>query len=201
MKILFQGDSITDACRDRSDYHNLAGYALYTAEILGDGNEYIDLGISGDRSIDILNRYERDIKDIAPDVMTILIGINDVWRRYDSNAYTSPEEYERNLKTILSKVKSDLPETKIIVIEPFLLPASDKRHWRRDLAEVIEAARNVAVEYADGYVPMDGIFAKQRLSCPWQKLSEDGVHPAEEGHKLIAKYLAEEILLVAKKAK
>lgn len=193
MKILFQGDSITDACRDRADYHNLAGYTKFTAEILGEGNEYINLGISGDTSAMVLNRYEKDIKAISPDLMTILIGINDVWRRFDNNNYTSPEKFYNQLEQIVLKTKKDLPKTKIILIEPFLLPAEDKKHWRGDLALIADKVREIAVKYCDGFVAMDGLFATEEMFTPWQELSSDGVHPAEKGQKFLAKHLAEEI--------
>lgn len=92
MKVLFQGDSITDAGRDRTDPHYLGeGYPKYAAEALrakfpNETFEFINLGISGDRTVDLLNRWQKDCIDVQPDVVSILIGVNDTWRRYDSNA-------------------------------------------------------------------------------------------------------------------
>ena len=193
MKILFQGDSITDCGRDRSDCHNLSGYSAMVAAALGGGHEYINLGISGNRSRDILDRYESDIKAVAPDIMTLLIGINDVWRRYDSNQYTSPAKFEATLRELFTRFKKDLPKAKLIVMEPFTVPVADKMHWRRDLMELIDVVRALSVEYADGFIPLDGIFAKAAMTVPYAALSADGVHPDAEGQKLIASVLAEEI--------
>ena len=85
MKILFQGDSITDAGRNREDYHNLGnGYPKFAAPIIAANHpeidfEFINLGISGHQTIDLVNRLESDFVDIQPDIISILIGINDVW--------------------------------------------------------------------------------------------------------------------------
>lgn len=187
MKILFQGDSITDAGRDRSDPHRLAGYTRLVADALGETHEYLNLGISGNRCIDLLERYERDFRAICPDVVALLIGINDVWRRYDSNLYTSPAEFRHNLTELLSRIKRDNPAGKLILLEPFLLPAPAMRHWRRDLAEIIQEVRDAAVAFADVFIPLDGLFAEACMHMEWEKLSFDGVHPAEEGQKLIAR--------------
>jgi len=195
MKILFQGDSITDAGRDRSDYHNLSAYTKLTADKLKENNknlEFINLGISGNRTIDLLNRYETDFKAINPDIITILIGVNDLWRRFDSNSYTSPAEYEKNYRKLLTDLKNDT-KAKIIIIEPFILPVKDKLHFRFDLHPLIDVARKLAIEFADAYIPMDGIFAKDCLKYKPEELSADGVHPTLLGHELIAKYLVEEI--------
>lgn len=193
MKILFQGDSITDADRDRSDYHNLAGYTAYVAQELGNKHEYINLGISGDTSAMLLDRYESDIKNINPDIMTLLIGINDIWRRHDENTYISPEQYNKNVTEIITRLKNDCPNVKIIILEPFLLPAKERLFWAGELGEIIRECRQVALKYADGYVALDGIFAKKMMETGWEILSADGVHPLDEGRKLIAKHLVEEI--------
>ena len=198
MRILFQGDSITDAGRDRSDPHNLAGYTLFAAQQLGDGFEYVNLGISGNRSADVLARYEKDIAEIKPDLMTLLIGINDVWRQFDSNSYTSAEQYKNNLLEIITRYKKGCPNGKLILMEPFLVPVSDKMHWRRELIAFIDVVRELAVKYADGFVPLDGLLAKAALEHPYADLSGDGVHPAPTGQKVIAAALAEEILRVIK---
>ena len=193
MRILFQGDSITDCGRDREDKHSLAGYTALVADILGKEHEYFNRGISGDTSKMVLDRYEKDIKALTPDIMTLLIGINDVWRFHDSNLYTSPKMYYENVEKILVETKKDFPNVKIIMIEPFLLPSPDRLPWRRECIEFIDACRDLAVKYADGFIPIDGLFAKECLTTPWQELSYDGVHPAKKGNELIAKYLSDEI--------
>lgn len=193
MKILFQGDSITDGGRNWLEYNGLTGYNKMVADILGGEHVYVNRGVSGDTAKKLLNRYETEIKPIEPDVMSILIGINDVWRRFDANSYTSPQEYYDNLEQVILRTKADFPKVKIILIEPFLLPAPDKKHWRETLIGIIDACRALAVKYADAFIPMDGLFAKEEMTTPWEELSTDGVHPTEKGNEIIAKYLAEEI--------
>ena len=193
MRILFQGDSITDAGSYGKEYPNLTGYTAYTAELIGEGHEYINRGISGNRAVDVLDRYDRDILDVRPDIMTMLIGINDVWRRFDSGLYESAETYGEYLREILKKTREDLPDTKIILMEPYLLPAPDKKYFRPALAEFIEVARDIAVEYADAYIPLDGLFALERMTTPWEELSADGVHPNIYGVQRIADVLTEKI--------
>ena len=193
MKILFQGDSITDCGRDRSDSHNLSGYTAMVAAKLGKQHEYVNLGESGNRSADVLARYDADIKAVALDIMTLLIGINDVWRRFDRNAYTSPAAFEANLRRICEKFKADFPQAKLVLLEPFTVPAADKGHWRRDLIEIIDVVRALAKEFADGFVPLDGLFAKAAMTADYAALSPDGVHPDVAGQELIADALSEEL--------
>lgn len=193
MKILFYGDSITDCGGYKQDVKTTGGYTKFTAQLLGDGHEYFNHGISGNTTKDLLNRYQKDVKDINPDILTLLIGINDVWRAFDSGRYTEPKQVGENISKLLDDLKSDCPNCKIIVLEPFLLPAPDKKYFRPLLAQIIEEVRAVAVQKANAFIPLDGLFAKERMTTDWQELSQDGVHPVEKGQKLIAKHLAEEI--------
>lgn len=202
LKILFQGDSITDAGRDRSDPHNLAGYTAFAAERLREKMadvefEFVNLGISGNTTADLLDRFDSDFAAIGADVVVLLIGINDVWRKYDSNRFVSPEEFSERYLRIVRKIKET--GAKLVVLEPFLLPSPDKRHFRADLAQFTDAIRDAAAEYADGYVPLDGILAKARLTAEEKTLSADGVHPAPAGQYILGLYAAEEIIAVMKK--
>lgn len=107
MKVLFQGDSITDAGRDYADPHHLGdGYPKYAAEAIrerfpDETFEFINLGISGNRTTDLLERWQKDCIAVQPDVLSILIGINDTWRRYDSNLPMTVEEYEANYRRLV----------------------------------------------------------------------------------------------------
>jgi lysophospholipase L1-like esterase len=197
--VLFQGDSITDCGRDRADPRNLgAGYPasvarLYDSLFLGHGVTFLNRGVSGDRSSELLRRYDADVLALKPDIISILIGINDTWRRYDSNDPTTTEAFERNYRTLLQNIKRDLPATHIVMIEPFLLNTqADKRSWRVDLDPKIDAVRLLAREFADIFIPMDGIFVSRLVSgihtggLKDADITEDGVHPTLIGHALIA---------------
>lgn len=194
MNILFYGDSITDAGSYGKTNEEMTGYGKYVFEALKSGGRvFFNRGRSGDRSIDLVARYEDDVKSVVPDIMSVLIGINDVWRQFDGNLYTSPKEYAQNLTDLIVRTKRDFVNVKIIVCEPFLLPYPDKIHWREELWSIIDACREVAVKYADSYIPFDGIFAEERIRTDWKKLSADGVHPDTAGQKLIARKLIREI--------
>lgn len=195
MRILFQGDSITDAGRGRDDPHQLgSGYPKYAAEYIiktfpDEEFEFINLGISGNRTCDLLTRWHTDCIDIQPDVVSILIGINDTWRRYDSNLPMSAEEYEANFRKLLEDIKANT-HAKIMLLEPFLLSV-DKDHYREDLNPKIDVARKLAREYADMFLPLDGIFAAASLYHETTYWSADGVHPTPAGADLIGNYYAQ----------
>lgn len=192
--VLFQGDSITDCKRDRDDIHSLGeGYAslvakLYQTLFPEKQVTFMNKGISGNRVKDLLARYDEDFKELKPDYLSILIGVNDTWRRYDNNDPTSAEEFESTYRILLTKIKKDLPACKLIMIEPFLLNSlPDRASWREDLDPKIHVVRKLAKEFADYYIPMDGIYAKyevEQYSCT--EITADGVHPSTIGHRIIA---------------
>lgn len=111
MKILFQGDSITDAGRDRSDPHELGtGYPLYAAKYIRSEHpdtdfEFIDLGISGDQTINLVARLQADFIDIQPDLVSIHIGINDTWHRAETREWLDNETFEANYRKVLTEIK------------------------------------------------------------------------------------------------
>ncbi|MCL2831720.1 MAG: SGNH/GDSL hydrolase family protein [Treponema sp.] len=197
--ILFQGDSITDCGRKKDEpaakpATDLGqGYPAKIAavtEILrpGCGVRFINRGISGNRVIDLLGRYEKDFKALKPDLVSILIGINDTWRRYDKNDPTSSEIFGESYRTLLENIKRDLPDAIIVIMEPFLLDSvPERRVWREDLDPKVQIVRRLAKEYADCFIPMDGIFV--RYAAQGYKdtdMAGDGVHPTPFGHGIIA---------------
>lgn len=201
MKILFQGDSITDAGRDRADSHNMGeGYPKYAVKYLkeyfdGMDFEFINLGISGDQTKDLVARLENDFVAVQPDIVSILIGINDTWHRAENREWLSDEKFEENYRTVLDALK-ERTNAKIVMIEPFLLPAQDKLFFRVDLDPKIQIVRKLAREYADLYIPLDGILAAQIIHENWEDFSADGVHPtpgrgSEFIGKIYADYIAE----------
>ena len=194
MKILFQGDSITDAGRDRSDVHNLGfGYPLYAAEAIKAKYpdiefEFINQGCGGHRAENLLARWETDAIAYDPDVISILIGVNDTWHNAGANDNWMKNSYfEHCYRSILTALK-EKTHAKIIMIEQFLLYTPDKAYFREDLAPKIEITRKLAREFADAYIPMDGLFAMASVEKEPTYWAADGVHPTEEGAKLMAKY-------------
>ncbi len=196
MKILFQGDSITDAGRDRNDYHNLGnGYPKYAAEYLKEkypdiNFEFIDLGISGNQTKDLVARLQSDFIDIQPDIVSILIGINDVWHHAGDKSWIPNNVFEERYRTVLSAIK-EKTNAKVMIMEPFLLPADDKNFFREDLDPKIQIIRQLAHEYADVFLPTDGLLAYGLNNRDCFDFSGDGVHPNSLGADFIGKLYAE----------
>jgi len=193
--ILFQGDSVTDCGRDRNDPASLGdGYPARVADVCralcpDSGTAFVNRGVAGDRVRDVLARYETDILRVKPDVLSVLIGINDVWRRYDSGDPTSPHAFERDYRALLTRVKRDMPGASIVLMEPFALYAlPDRRAWREDLDPKIQVVRALAEEFADVLIPLDGLLARYVAEgLPTAAVAADGVHPTDAGHGIIAR--------------
>jgi acyl-CoA thioesterase I len=192
MRILFQGDSITDCDRDRNDPAGLGfGYAalvaaLAHAQMPEAPFEFLNRGISGNRVYDLEARWKEDCLDLKPDIVSILIGINDTWRRYDSNLPSPVEEFEASLDRICAQVVAT--EATLILLEPFVLPVpKDRIEWREDLDPRIQAIRRVATTHQATLVPLDGVFAAAATKKDAAFWAADGVHPTLAGHALIAR--------------
>lgn len=193
MTILFQGDSITDANRDKENPENMGtGYANFTAAWLSAkypemNLSFINRGISGHRVKDLQARWQEDCIDLAPDVVSILIGINDVWRKFDSNDPTSVEQYEEGYRALLNETCDKLEGVQLLILEPFALPTGViTDEWREDLDPKIQVARKLAKEFCATYIPLDGMFAAASTEQPESFWLHDGVHPTQAGHALIS---------------
>jgi acyl-CoA thioesterase-1 len=191
--VLFQGDSITDCGRNREADQDLGnGYALMASALFAckypeKQVKFINRGISGNRVKDLQQRWQQDCLDLMPTWVSIYIGINDTWRRYDANEATSVEAYTQGYRDLIVQTKEKL-DAKLILIEPFVLPVpEDRKRWREDLDLKINAVRELAREYNTLYVPLDGLFAQASTLAPPAYWAPDGVHPSPAGHALIAK--------------
>ena len=191
-RVLFQGDSITDAGRSRTDDAQLGGgYANLVAAWLdarypGRKLEFFNRGISGNRVPDLEGRWTADVNDLAPDWLSILIGVNDTAHRCSGNDNTPVSQYEDGYRRLLDRVRDEIGAG-VIILEPFLLPISKEiESWRPMLDQHIDAARRVAREYEAIYVPLDGLFAAACTQRPPEFWASDGVHPSQAGHALMA---------------
>lgn len=189
MKLLFIGDSITDCgcSRKTEEYGQYGiGYVRRLAELLPE-HELINSGISGNRIRNLLARWEQDCLAHTPDVVTILVGINDVWRQFDRNEPVDPAAFRAGYRKLLDDTKTRLPKTRIILMEPFLLPIpEDRREWRPFLDALILAVRDLAVEYSLPLVPLDSLFFAAASVGGLAGVARDGVHPTPRGHEVIA---------------
>lgn len=195
--VLFQGDSITDYMRKREDPSDLGnGYplfvsALWKIEHPGINVKFLNRGMSGDRVRDLKRRWKVDCTDLKPTVVSILIGINDTWRKFDSNDPTTVEDFERDYRFILDEVKKIGSE--IVICEPYFIESvkseriPNKEMWRADLDPKIHVVRKLALEYKAVFVPLDGIMTQFCSIGDPSFWSYDGVHPTVNGSLLIAK--------------
>lgn len=190
--ILFQGDSITDCGRNRETGIDLGrGYPLILAAQLGHLYpekllRFHNRGKGGDRVPDLQARWQQDCLDLKPTIVSIYIGINDTWRRYDRNDPTSVDAFASGYHALLTQTKQSL-DAKLVLVEPFVLPVpEDRKAWREDLDPKINAVRELANEFGALLVPLDGLFAQASMRAPAAYWAPDGVHPSPAGHALIA---------------
>lgn len=200
MRILFQGDSITDAGRDKRNYFDLGhGYPKYAAQLIKENNpnsdiEFINLGLSGNRTDQLFDRLYTDAIALQPDIISILIGINDVWHRHEScKIMTTDEQFEVNYRTILTHLRANT-SAKILMLSPYLLDSDQTAELRPDVDKLIPIVKKLADEFADVYIPLDELFAQAITVAPEKcYYSADGVHPNDNGARFIGKLYAEEL--------
>ena len=198
--ILFQGDSVTDCGRDRENPASLGGgYPLYVSQAMPNhpnesagspgtpGVRVLNRGISGNRAKDLAARWREDCINLQPDIVSILIGINDVWRRYDSNDPTSDAAFEASYRKLLEPLAAR--GVKVLLILPFLLDVSASvTAMREDLAGKQAVVRRLAGEFGVAPLDADALFrqAVTAQSLPPAHFAADGVHPTEAGHRVLS---------------
>ncbi|MCI8372838.1 MAG: SGNH/GDSL hydrolase family protein [Lachnospiraceae bacterium] len=200
--ILFTGDSITDGNRYKKkeqewDLNHQMGhsYAYIINGILGSRYpekrfHFRNKGVSGNRIIDLYARLETDLLPIRPDILSILVGVND--GPIDKNDYfpTPKEKYERLYRQMLEEVYQELPECRLILMEPFVCKAGKLRKeyeiWRECVTGYAEVVQKLAGDFHAIFVPLQKEFDRRCQEIEPEYWSWDGVHPTENGHGLIA---------------
>jgi lysophospholipase L1-like esterase len=181
--LVFAGDSVTD-CGRRTDPDGFGdGYVRTLYDDLGQRRpRIVNAGISGNRAVDLAVRWSEDVLAHQPSLVSILIGINDTWRRYDEDDPTTAESFEESYRAMLDPLSCH-----VVLIEPFLLPVKDGQEaWREDLDPKLDVVRKLAVEYGAILVPADVELNRQASSVGAATLAHDGVHPTAAGHRAIA---------------
>lgn len=195
MRILFQGDSITDADRSRQDDARLGvGYPRLVEASLGFEEpgkyEFLNRGISGNRIVDLYARIKADIINLKPDVMSILIGVNDVWHELGENPNgVDADKFFKIYSMLIEEVKTALPNIKIMILEPFVLPAcSTVEKWDDFSTEVPKRAamaKKIAEKFGLPFIPLQKGFDELSTKAPFEYWLGDGVHPTAKGHEFI----------------
>lgn len=207
--ILFQGDSITDCGRNReaagtpNDLCGLGqGYAMMAAaELLStrpaDGLRVFNRGISGNRVVDLDARIKNDIIHLKPDVLSILIGVNDTWHGKTSDNGVAVPKYERVYRALLDEVREARPSVKFVLCEPFVLRCGVVRDdWVEEIDERRAVVAKLAKEFGAVLVPFQSMFDAAVKSGPPEYWASDGVHPTAAGHLLMAKCWLEKTTLL-----
>jgi lysophospholipase L1-like esterase len=147
-------------------------------------------GIGGDRTLDLLGRWQEDCLDLKPDILSLYIGINNTWRRYDSDDPTPADIFAQELNELLDQTFSQTSciAAQSILIEPFVLdvPTGSKTHWTEDLRPKQEIVHNAAETFGLRLLPLQSIFDEACQRAPAVNWAGDGVHPSRAGHQLIA---------------
>ncbi len=198
-RILFQGDSITDMGRGRNaDPNHILGqsYAFLIAARYGASSPerhltFINRGVSGNIVSDLAARWQKDTLDLKPDVLSILIGVNDVWHPINSTNRVSVELFEQTYDKILADARASNPNLKILLCEPFSLPGSANRAhwdiWQADLKGVQAVVEKLAAKYHAPVVHFQKAFDEAaKRDVPANYWSWDGVHPTYSGSQLMA---------------
>jgi lysophospholipase L1-like esterase len=197
-RILFQGDSITDGARNRNnDLYNVMGNsyaqlvaAKYSAVYAERKLEFFNRGISGNKVPDLLNRWDKDALELKPTVVSILIGVNDIWHPLNANQEVSVEKFEEGYDKLLAQTVAALPNVKIILLEPFITsgrattPKWDV--WQEHLKKYQAVVAKLGTKYKAPVVKLQRVFDETSKRAPAEYWVYDGVHPTFAGNQLIA---------------
>lgn len=199
LTVLFQGDSITDAGRDRGHYYPNDvrgmghGYVLnIVGRIMADNPKtdwtVYNRGISGNKVYQLADRWNDDCLQLQPDVLSILIGVNDFWHALNDRYDGTVKVYDRDLRKLLDDTLKKFPDLKLILGEPFAVKGgsaiTDK--WFPEFDAYREAAAGIAKDYNAVWIPYQEVFDKALETAPASYWCPDGVHPSMSGTCLMA---------------
>ncbi|MBC8443132.1 SGNH/GDSL hydrolase family protein [PVC group bacterium] len=205
--ILFQGDSITDAGRNRdcsapNDAAGLGrGYAVMAAAALlaarpSDGLQIHNRGVGGNKVWQLEERWQTDCLDLKPNLLSVLIGVNDTWHGQNDPALRVPmDQYERVYRKLLDDAKDANPEIRLVLCEPFTLRVGAVTDsWFPEIDDRRAIVKRIAEDYAALFVPFQSLFDDLAQKAPKDYWLRDGVHPTLAGHQQIARMWLDTVL-------
>lgn len=205
--LLFQGDSITDAGRSRMSTGPNSpegmgyGYSRLVMEQLLKRSPELSLqfynrGVSGDRLQDLTRRWPHDTLRLGPDLLSVLIGVNDTWNYLYLSIGSSPDGFRQAYRQLLEDTRAKLPNTALVLCEPFVLFTGEvTEEWRGDISQRQTAVEELAQEFEGIFVPFQSALDNAvSEGLPAHRLLEDGVHPTEQGHRLLADCWTESVM-------
>ena len=194
LTILMQGDSITDAGRDRGAYYANDGRGMghgyvyqIVAKMLGEnpgkGFRFYNRGISGNKVYQLAERWEDDALQLDPDVLSILIGVNDFWHTLSSGYKGTADTYAADYRMLLDRTREALPGVKLMIGEPFAVKdgTAINESWYPEFNKYQSAAKKIAKEYDAIFVPYQDVFDEALKKAPAVYWCPDGVHPSIAG--------------------
>jgi len=199
--ILFQGDSITDAGRNKAHYYLNQGGGMgggyvkhIVTELLGSNPtselKIYNRGISGNKVYQLRDRWQDDCLQLKPDILSIMIGVNDFWHtlggRYDGTVTT----YETDLDALLKQTKKSLPDVQFVIGEPFVCldgTSIEADKWKGEFEKYQSACRRISDKYNAIWVPYQSVFDEALKVAPTSYWCPDGVHPSMAGNYIMAK--------------
>jgi len=197
--VLFQGDSITDAGREKTrELPNSGssfggGYAFLAASAIlknfsKEEPKVYNRGISGNKVFQLAERWQKDCIDLKPEVLSILIGVNDFWHMRNGQYNGTVETYETDFRKLLNDTKSALPNIQLVICQPFVLPGTTAvdESWVQPFSAYQAAAEKICKEFDGIWVPFQKVFDEALKHAPASWWAPDGVHPSMAGAYLMA---------------
>ena len=202
-KVLFIGDSITDVKFNFQFMRKIKGRNIYALQLKKKFRKYskdikVDIkGIASNRTYHVYDRLTKDCINLKPDVIIMLIGVNDAWENY------VPEDYppllrpmEPHIREIYRRIKAELPHTQILYLMPFMIDAvKEKLPFHKTLDEFRQVLKDVAVENGAAVLDMQEVFYEAQKIYEPKALAIDAIHPTNLGHKVMADAVMERIIL------
>ncbi len=193
-KILFLGDSITDPKFNFRMMKDIKGRNIYALQLKKRFKKYskdikVDIkGIASNRTYHVYDRLTKDCINLKPDIIIMLIGVNDAWENY------VPEDYppllrpmEPHIREIYRRLKTELPDTQILYLMPFMIDSVEaKLPFHKKLDEYREILKNIALENGIAVLDIQEVFYEAQKTTAPKDLAVDGIHPTNLGHKVMA---------------
>lgn len=194
--VLFQGDSVTDWHRNRTDIKSMGdSYVKEMNEYLSKFNiTVINKGISGNKVNNLLERFEDDFKQIKPDYIFILIGVNDTWHDFPNQKTT--EQFEKEYELLITKIKNEI-NVPIILLEPFIIGYNNEIiRMQSDLDNKISSIKKLANKYNLEYLSFKEEFEKTLTKDNYLEYTLEGIHLLDNGYKIMSDKLISNIEII-----
>lgn len=193
-KVLFIGDSITDPKFNFRMMSTIKGRNIYALQVKKRLKAYskdikVDIkGIASNRTYHVYDRLTKDCISLKPDVVIMLIGVNDAWENYVPQDYPPLlRPMEPHIREIYRRLRTELPDTQILYLMPFMIDAvEEKLPYHKTLDQFREVLKNVALENGATVLDMQEVYYEAQKTIEPKKLAIDGIHPTNLGHKIMA---------------